>query len=186
MSGENKELEVKLTAAETKLTATEAELAKLREENKTKETRLAEVERNMKLQSIDAELTALINAGKLMPAERKLGLDGFLACLPGTTVKLAEKDTTLKDWFIDFLKQRPAVVDLSGKSVVSREDMKPGTAAVIPRGVELADIDQASLDFAEKVREVQLRDKCDYATAMKTANAENPGLYDKTVKTKSR
>jgi len=192
MPGENKELEAKVVQLEVdnkKLREEkEADLIKLREENKLQTQRVADLERKNTLQAINGDLDALVAAGKLTPAERKNGnLDTLLACLPDTIIKLADKEVPLRDHLLTFLKARPQIVDLSGRPVVqqgSGEDGKGVRPDVMPKNLtkrEEAAVDQERAELASRAKEIELREKktnaaFTYRQALILAEKENPHL----------
>lgn len=193
MAGENKEMEVKLAHLEAdnkKLREEkEADLLKLREENKLKDQRLADLERRNLLAEIDRGLVKLRDEGKLTPAEINAGLGVFMAALPDGEIQMGDKKTTLRAWLMDFLGNRKAVITL-GSLVNPGTSDEPGKgirADIMPKHLtkkEEAAIDPNRAELASRAKEIELREKklnprFTYMEALVLAEKENPHLVER-------
>jgi len=175
--------ETKKEKEEVDLTATEVENQRLRRENIEKDKRLAEVDRRRKLESIDNDLTELCEKGKLTPAQRK-PLEILMALLPDVKIRFDSKEQTPREILLAFVENLKPAMQFGMLNLGEETRGGPIRKSLIPRGVNAEDVDRGSAELAAVAQDIQTRDKCDYATALRKANEEHPDLYASTVKTR--
>lgn len=189
---EVKDLQDKLALQEAELKKLreekDTEVVKLRDENKLKDRRLADLERRNLLAEIERDVVKLRDEGRVTPAEVNSGLIAYLAALPDGEVQLGEKKTTLRKWLTEFLGSRQAVVVLGSSPLPTSTDEGKGIRAdVLPKHLtkkELAAVDQKRAELASRGKEIQLREqktnpKFSYLDAVILAEKENPHLVER-------
>lgn len=168
---------------EVDLTAMEIENNRLRRENTEKEKRLAEIDRRRKLEQIDSDLSELCDKGKLTPAQRK-PLEVIMALLPDMKLRFDGEEKTPRQILLNFVENLKPAVEFGALNLGDAPGYRPIKPSLMPRGVNIEDVDKGSAELAAIAQDIQLRDKCDYITALRKANEEHPELYASTVKTR--
>lgn len=144
--------------------ALEARARKAEDALAVRDSELKEQRNKARREQIQAFCEGLKKEGKLTPAEEKLGILEFMEALEdqeaGEFFFSEGKETSLSQWFQDFLSNRGKVIEF---------DEVAGDGKDVPSGDE-AKRDKVISDFMEK-------DGCDYKTAMLSESKKHPELF---------
>lgn len=123
------------------------------DELKQREQKLAQREQALRRRELDGKLEPIVQAGKLLPADKPLVL-ALCERIDGESISLGEgsEDKPLLDQFVSFLEKQPAQVNLN--------EVAPGSAAITtPSGQSVSfatpdgcEVDTVSLAQHEKIK----------------------------------